>query len=210
MRSCPCASSAASVLRMPIRRGRTRSCARAPPAKERHRRRAAETRDEFPPHFIPGRAKRGPGIHTWVVVMGSGFARHARPSGHLRTSGRPAMSALPIADIGAYCDSALRQKRTSEMVIRSPRRRGRARSAACEIERLGGLEVDHQLVPSRRLHRQVGRLLALEDAVDVARRAPILVDKSAHRRPGRRPRRNSGRVDRGQPMPRRPRDDRLR
>ena len=45
-----------------------------------------------------------------------------------------------------------------------------------EAERFGGLEVDHQLVLGRRLHRQVGRLLALEDAVDVAGRAPVLVD----------------------------------
>ena len=45
-----------------------------------------------------------------------------------------------------------------------------------EAERLGGLEVDHQLVLGRRLHRQVGRLLALEDAVDIAGRAPVLVD----------------------------------
>src|SRR5262245_13098920 len=37
-----------------------------------------------------------------------------------------------------------------------------------EPERLGGLEVDHQLVLGRGLYRQVGRLLALEDAVDVA------------------------------------------
>ena len=46
-----------------------------------------------------------------------------------------------------------------------------------EAERLGGLEVDDQLVLGRRLHRQVGRLLALEDAVDVAGRAPVLVDQ---------------------------------
>ena len=46
-----------------------------------------------------------------------------------------------------------------------------------EAERLGGLEVDDQLELGRRLHRQVGRLLALEDAVDVAGRAPVLVDK---------------------------------
>src|SRR5262249_59879615 len=37
-----------------------------------------------------------------------------------------------------------------------------------EPERLGSPEVDHQLVLGWRLHRQVGRLLALEDAVDVA------------------------------------------
>ena len=55
-----------------------------------------------------------------------------------------------------------------------------------EAERLGGLEVDDQLVLGRRLHRQVGRLLALEDAVDVAGRLPVLVDKSGRRRSGRR------------------------
>ena len=46
-----------------------------------------------------------------------------------------------------------------------------------EAERLGGLQIDHELVPGRRLHRQVGRPLALEDAVDVAGRAPVLIDK---------------------------------
>ena len=46
-----------------------------------------------------------------------------------------------------------------------------------EAERLGGLEVDDQLVLGRRLHRQVGWLLALEDAVDVAGRLPVLVDQ---------------------------------
>ena len=45
-----------------------------------------------------------------------------------------------------------------------------------EPERLGGLEVDHQLVLGRRLHRQIGGLLALENAIDVASRAPVLVD----------------------------------
>ena len=39
-----------------------------------------------------------------------------------------------------------------------------------EAERLGGLEVEHRLVPGRRLHRQVGRLLPLEDAVEPAAR----------------------------------------
>jgi hypothetical protein len=45
-----------------------------------------------------------------------------------------------------------------------------------EAKRLGGLEVDHQLVFGRRLHRQIGRLLALEDAIDIAGRATVLVD----------------------------------
>ena len=54
---------------------------------------------------------------------------------------------------------------------------GEQRRRHVEAERLGGLEVDHQLVLGRRLHRQVGRLLALEDAIDVAGRAPVLVDQ---------------------------------
>src|SRR6516225_1027042 len=44
-----------------------------------------------------------------------------------------------------------------------------------ETKRLRGLEVDYQLVLGRRLHRQVARLLALEDAIDVAGSAHILI-----------------------------------
>jgi hypothetical protein len=40
-----------------------------------------------------------------------------------------------------------------------------------DAERLGGPQVDDQLVFRRCLHRQVGRLFALEDAVDVTGRA---------------------------------------
>jgi len=56
-----------------------------------------------------------------------------------------------------------------------------------ETERLGSFEVDQQLVFGRSLHRQVGGLLAFEDAIDVAGRAPVLVDRiSGTRRSGRR------------------------
>src|ERR1700732_539588 len=44
-----------------------------------------------------------------------------------------------------------------------------------EPECLGGLEVDHQLISGRRLHRQVSWLFALENAIDIAGRAPVLV-----------------------------------
>src|SRR6266511_2663073 len=54
---------------------------------------------------------------------------------------------------------------------------GEHRRRHVEAERLGGLEVDHQLELGRRLHRQVGRPLALEDAIDVAGRAPVRVDR---------------------------------
>src|SRR5215475_13562773 len=44
-------------------------------------------------------------------------------------------------------------------------------------ERPRGLEIDHQIVLCWRLHRQIGRLLAPEDAINVAGRAPVLVDQ---------------------------------
>src|SRR5215472_2242390 len=45
-----------------------------------------------------------------------------------------------------------------------------------EAQSLGGPEIDDKLIFRWCLHRHVGRLLALEDAVDVAGRAPIHVD----------------------------------
>src|SRR6266480_7595490 len=44
-----------------------------------------------------------------------------------------------------------------------------------DSERLGGLEVDDQLILGRCLHWQVGRLLALEDAIGVAGGSPVRV-----------------------------------
>jgi hypothetical protein len=37
----------------------------------------------------------------------------------------------------------------------------------CKAESLGGLEVDHQLVPSGRLHGQVARLFSFQNAIDI-------------------------------------------
>src|SRR5262249_28082654 len=54
---------------------------------------------------------------------------------------------------------------------------GEQRWGHVDAERLGGLEVDHKLVLRGRLHRQVGRFLALEDAIDVAGSAPVLVEE---------------------------------
>ena len=87
---------------------------------------------------------------------------------------------------------------------------GEQRRRHVEAERLGGLEVDHQLVLGRRLHRQVGRLLALEDAIDVAGRAPVLVDEI--RPVGDQAAAGDEEafgVDRGQLVPGRQRDDQI-
>src|SRR5262245_51555468 len=46
-----------------------------------------------------------------------------------------------------------------------------------EAQRFRGLEINYQRVLGRRLHRKVGRLLAFEDAIDVAGGAPVLVDE---------------------------------
>jgi hypothetical protein len=49
-------------------------------------------------------------------------------------------------------------------------------SRKVEPERFGSLEIDHQFVLGGRLHWQVGGLLALEDAIDIAGSLPLLVD----------------------------------
>jgi hypothetical protein len=54
---------------------------------------------------------------------------------------------------------------------------GEERGRHGEAERSRGLEVDHQFEFGRRLHWQVGWLLAPEDAVDVASGAPVLVER---------------------------------
>ena len=74
----------------------------------------------------------------------------------------------------------VRPNRVADSKLHSITSSARASSVGgtVEAERLGGLEVDHQLVFGRRLHRQIGWLLALEDAVDVAGRVPILVDEN--------------------------------
>jgi hypothetical protein len=75
-----------------------------------------------------------------------------------------------------------------------------------DAERLGGLEVDHEFVLRRRLYRQVGRLLAFKNAIDVAGGETIRIDGVIT--VGDQPA-GGGEVafivDRGQPIPRRQR-----
>ena len=56
---------------------------------------------------------------------------------------------------------------------------GEDRRRHVNAKRLSGLEVERRLVPRRRLHREVGRFLALEDAIDVAGCAAVRVDRTA-------------------------------
>ena len=46
-----------------------------------------------------------------------------------------------------------------------------------EAERLGGLEVDHQLELDRGLDGKLARLRALEDAIGIGRRAPKIIEQ---------------------------------
>jgi hypothetical protein len=81
--------------------------------------------------------------------------------------------------------SSGRWPQSSEKPTRSRSRRARrsfdhavgAREEALrhvKAERPGGPEIDHELIFGRRLYRQIGRLLAFENAVDVAGRATEL------------------------------------
>src|ERR1700747_1292283 len=49
---------------------------------------------------------------------------------------------------------------------------GEQRRRNFEAERLRALEIDHELVFCRRLHRQLGRLLAFENAIHIRRGTP--------------------------------------
>src|SRR5262245_1933706 len=87
---------------------------------------------------------------------------------------------------------------------------GEERRWHVEAKRLGGFEVDDELVLGRRLHRQVGWLLALEDAVDVAGCLAELIDEI---RPIRHQTAGSDKeavpIGRRQLVPRRKGDDQL-
>ena len=61
-----------------------------------------------------------------------------------------------------------------------------------EAERLGGLEVHGHLELGRKLHREVARFLAAQDAIDIGGGANSSLDSAARRHHGRSWRGRSG------------------
>ena len=123
-----------------------------------------------------------------------GHVRFTPNSGHVRCNSD--VRFVPIADIAP--------------LIRSPRRRGQALGGTVRPSALAVLRLIDQFVLGRRLHRHVGRLLTLENTIDVAGRAPVLVDEI---RPigdqAAAGDEEAGGVDRGQFVPGRKRDDQI-
>jgi hypothetical protein len=94
---------------------------------------------------------------TRIEIADNRYRRLLPASGH-------AAVAPPSSDINA------------RRFTRSPRRRGRAALGDFKAERLGGFEIDNKFKFRWLSYRQVGGLSALEDAVDMAGRAPVRVD----------------------------------
>ena len=62
-----------------------------------------------------------------------------------------------------------------------------------KVDPLGGSDIDYEFKFGRCLNRHIGRLFALEDAINVARRATKLVDRiGGHRRSNHRQPRSIG------------------
>ena len=88
--------------------------------------------------------------------------QHSLPSGRYPLLG---------PDLHRLDRTSLRLAHSLDHLIRGDKQRVGHGEAEC----LGGFEVEARFVFGRRLHRQIGRLLALEDAIDIAGGTPVLV-----------------------------------
>src|SRR5271167_1380183 len=89
----------------------------------------------------------------------------------------PSNPADPSRRAGSMRNPSSFNKRKRQALFDHLVRAGENGCRHVETELLRGPEVDHQLVLGWRLHWQIGGLLALEDAIDVTGRAPVLVDR---------------------------------
>src|SRR5262245_15624585 len=90
-------------------------------------------------------------------------AQHSLPSGRYSLLG---------PDFHRLDRTSLRLAHSFNHLVGAAEQRGRQ----VEPERLARLEIDCQLEFDRKLHRKLARLLALEDAIGVARRAAVTIE----------------------------------
>jgi hypothetical protein len=91
-------------------------------------------------------------------------------SGQLRTR-YPTRSILPCDTSG--CEQSQQGSPLFDHLVGARKHSGRQIKA----KRLGGFQVEHQLVFHRRLHQQLSRRFTLENAIDVAGRTAELIDQ---------------------------------
>src|SRR6516165_10011224 len=131
---------------------------------------------------LPLALGRGREFITWAVVL-CGTAKRGCScllwvkSGHSAVSERcplyPQKQTLRSANaMSALCQKRTLERRLFDNLVGTAKQRWRYGEAEC----FGSLEVDDQLDGGRRLHRQIGRLLAFEDAIDISGRTTILVE----------------------------------
>ena len=120
-----------------------RAAALLRPRCERPRRHAAEQRDELAPSIKKTRSHG-------TIAKRVGLAKRPKPAKGLPFSSSRVGRQRPVRNSFDHLVGTCEQRRRD-----------------VETNRLGSLEVDQKLVPRRRLYRKVGRILALENAIDI-------------------------------------------